>query len=109
VGYNPPAAAPNSGGYGGTPKAPQTSGGTISPCSIKSTIGGTSQFNGDWLHIRVPIPATYGTAGYAGCGLNDTVALDCWWKINYNFDSSGNTDNTTWSARVEGDPIHLTQ
>jgi hypothetical protein len=68
---------------------------------------GSSNFNGDWLHIRVPIPGTYScTPSTPG---NPATLPGCWWSITYSFSSTGNTDNTTWAVNVEGDPIHLTQ
>ena len=106
LGYssNPPG-----NGVGNAPSGTSSQTTPITPCAIVSHDSSGSHFNGLWLKIKVPIPATYGTAGYTNCTAGDTAALDCWWKINYNFDTNGSTDNTVWRAAVEGDPIHLTQ
>lgn len=74
-------------------------------CGIRTTVSGNRQFNGEWLTIRVAIPATYTCT----LGVNpETTAGSCWWGIEYNFSASAN-DVTTWRARIEGNPVHLTQ
>lgn len=74
-------------------------------CGIRSTISGARQFNGEWLSIRVAIPADYTCLS----GINpEAFGNSCWWGIEYNFSSSAN-DVTTWRARIEGNPVHLTQ
>jgi hypothetical protein len=45
--------------------------------------------------LTVDLPANYATA-YAAR----------WWKINYVF-SSAVTDRSTWSVRIIGDPVHI--
>ena len=71
---------------------------------------GIRQFNGEWLRIRVQIPSDY------DCNVNvntpQTTANSCWWGIRYAFQApaGGNaSDTTTWQARVEGNPVRLTQ
>jgi hypothetical protein len=70
--------------------------------------GGTprqSIFNDEWLTIRIDLPTDYTCT----LGLNpETTAGSCWWGIRYNF-SHPATDATTWRARIEGNPVHLTQ
>jgi hypothetical protein len=74
-------------------------------CGIRSTISGTRQFNGEWLTIRIAIPSNYTCTQ----GVNpETTANSCWWGIEYNFSASAN-DVTTWRARIEGNPVHLTR
>lgn len=76
-----------------------------SRCGIRSTVSGNRQFNGEWLTIRIAIPSTYTCT----LGVNpETSAGSCWWGIEYNFSASAN-DVTTWRARIEGNPVHLTQ
>jgi Flp pilus assembly protein TadG len=78
-------------------------------CGIRTTISGTRQFNGSWLSIRIAIPSDY------TCTLNtptnpvnpETDVDSCWWGIEYNFSAAAN-DVTTWAARIEGNPVHLT-
>ncbi len=102
-----PSAAQNSSHGGPTGvihNTPQASD-FASRCGIRTTIGGSRQFNGEWLMIRVAIPASYTCT----LGVNpETTAGSCWWGIEYNFSSSAN-DVTTWRARIEGNPVHLTQ
>jgi len=63
-----------------------------------------SLYNDEWLTIKVDIPADYTCA----LGENPEItAGSCWWGIEYDF-SKRATDVTTWRARIEGNPVHLT-
>jgi hypothetical protein len=74
-------------------------------CAIRSTVSSARQFNGEWLRVRVSVPTSYTCT----LGVNpETTKGSCWWGIKYNF-SSTTTDVTTWQARIEGNPVHLTQ
>lgn len=73
-------------------------------CSVRTSNSG-ALYNGHWVTIRVTIPTDYTCTE----GLNPELeAGSCWWGIRYDFGSSA-TDATTWQARVEGNPVHLTQ
>jgi hypothetical protein len=74
-------------------------------CAVNTAPSGTShRFNDEWLHIRIQIPSTYTCT----VGLNpETTAGSCWWGIEYAF-SAQPYDVTTWKARIEGSPVHLT-
>lgn len=68
-------------------------GGTLGSCDIPTS---DSRFNDHLVEIRIDIPDSY------------TCAADCWWKIDYNY--VGQTqDTTTWSARIEGNPVKLVE
>ena len=67
---------------------------------ITTSIGGHSSFNNTWIHIRVAIPATYGTNGLWGPGGGG------WWQIRYETPGGGN-DTTTWQVSISGNPVHL--
>jgi hypothetical protein len=69
--------------------------GSLSNCQV----GITSGFNGKSQHIRVPIPATY--------TCNATQTGGCWFRVTIDFGSATVHDTTTWSARIEGDPVRL--
>jgi hypothetical protein len=75
-------------------------------CAINTAPSGSSQrFNDEWLRIRIQIPADYACTP----GLNpETTAGSCWWGIQYAF-SAQPYDVTTWKARIEGNPVHLTK
>ncbi len=75
-------------------------------CAISTATTGSSQrFNDEWLHIRIQIPSSYTCT----VGVNpETTPGSCWWGITYDF-SSQPYDVTTWKARIEGDPVHLTR
>lgn len=81
-----------------------------SRCGITTATGGARRFNGTWLTIRIDIPTTY------MCNLSlpsapvnpEKTANSCWWGIQYVF-SDSSQDVTTWQARIEGNPVHLTQ
>lgn len=63
------------------------------------------QYNDEWLTIKVSIPADYSCV----LGVNpENTVNSCWWGIQYDF-SAAATDVTTWRARIEGNPVHLTQ
>jgi hypothetical protein len=74
-------------------------------CAINTAPSGAAhRFNDEWLRIRIQIPTTYTCT----VGLNpETTAGSCWWGIEYAF-SAQPYDVTTWKARVEGNPVHLT-
>ena len=76
-------------------------------CGVQSSVNGTRQFNGEWLRIRVQIPSTY----TCDTTVNnpESVANSCWWGIRYEFANGGASDITTWQARIEGNPLQLTQ
>ena len=75
-------------------------------CGIRATVGGVRQFNGEWLRIRVDIPSDY----TCDRTINnpETTANSCWWGIRYRFNGNA-SDTTTWRARIEGNPLQLTQ
>lgn len=60
-----------------------------------------SEFHNRWLKFEIDIPPTY--------SCNDTVVpSECWWKINYDYPSDAEVnDTTTWRAFIIGNPIHL--
>lgn len=61
-----------------------------------------SQFHNDWLQFEIVIPADY------ECD-EEVVPSECWWKINYDYPSDSEVqDTTTWRAFIIGNPIHLT-
>jgi hypothetical protein len=74
-------------------------------CAINTAPAGSAhRFNDEWLRIRIQIPSTYTCTP----GLNpETTAGSCWWGIEYAF-SAQPYDVTTWKARIEGNPVHLT-
>ena len=78
-------------------------------CSVRTAApgdGGTL-FNGHWVTMRVSIPPDYTCQP----GINpETDPNSCWWGIRYSFSGGGQpTDTTTWQARIEGNPLQLTQ
>ena len=58
-------------------------------------------YNGRSLTAQIPLPENY--------GCNAGSDLGCWFKINLDFGSGSPTDQTTWSARVRGDPVRLVE
>ena len=59
-------------------------------------------FNGRVVTVQVPLPDTY--------GCNAGSDLGCWFKVNLDYANSDiPTDQTTWSARVRGDPVRLVE
>lgn len=71
--------------------------GVLSNCTISGITSATN--NGKLQILRVPIPNSY-TCQSASTG-------GCWWRARVSFPGSTVTDATTWTARVEGEPIRL--
>jgi len=69
---------------------PAYPGGTLASCDIPTS---SARFNNYNVQIRVDLAAY-------------TCGADCWWKIDYNYPGQTN-DTTTWSARIEGNPVKL--
>lgn len=92
TGANPPCewSANESGGSG-------KGSGSETSCVIgTSKSGGGGKFNNWTLTIRIPLAEDY------------TCAADCWWKVRYNYPDQ-TSDTTTWSAYIEGNPVHLVE
>ena len=66
---------------------------TLANCDINYA---TNTFNNSQLEVRVHIPETY------------TCTVDCWWRIKVTYPGGAN-DTTTWSARIEGNPVALVE
>ena len=71
---------------------------TYTPCAIPTTDGGGgAMWNGQLLSVAIKIPPTY-------------TCTVCWWKVKYDLGgatSGSPNDTTTWSAAIQGDPVHL--
>jgi Flp pilus assembly protein TadG len=78
-----------------------TSSTTCTINGLTADTGSTNNFNGRLLTVQVPLPDNYGCA--AG------TDLGCWFKIQLIFTEGGVTDQTTWSARVRGDPVRIVE
>ncbi len=74
----------------------------VSTSSTCTQTGLTStNYNGRSLTAQIPLPENY--------GCNAGSDLGCWFRINLDFGSGSPTDQTTWSARVRGDPVRLVE
>ncbi len=84
--------------------ASNCNGRTGASSAITTNTGGSSNFNGCWVTIEIPIPSTYTAPlppGEPEAG---------WWKIRYvmgGSTSSTSFDVTTWQVRIRGNPVHL--
>ena len=66
------------------------------PCEFDTS---GQRFNNEWLEFRFDIPNDYTCSGGAN---------SCWIITDYNFAAGANvTERTTWTARINGAPIHL--
>jgi hypothetical protein len=61
------------------------------------------EFNNRYVEFRFDVPSTYTCP--AGDGSSPS-SPGCWIFVSYGV-SAGITDRTTWSAKVDGQPIHL--
>ena len=81
--------------------------------TVTTNTGGSSRFNGCWLHITVKLPASYDApipdASQWPSDLPASARGAGWWWIRYNMGSgSGNAfDLTTWQVGIRGNPVHL--
>ncbi|MEZ5176209.1 MAG: TadE/TadG family type IV pilus assembly protein [Acidimicrobiia bacterium] len=66
--------------------------GALAPCDFNFSPG----FNNHHMQIRIEIDQSY------TCGAN------CWWTLTVDYPGGAN-DTTTWSARVEGNPVKLVE
>jgi hypothetical protein len=67
-------------------------------CGITTSQSGNNKiYNGDWIRLRFTIPSTHDCSNNGG---------NCWSTVNYNFSNSP-FDRTTWTAKVNGTPVHL--
>lgn len=74
--------------------------------SVVTNTGGSSRFNGCWLTITIPLPASYS----APLPSSDTIATEGgWWQMRYIMGSGSGfaTDLTTWKVSIRGNPVHL--
>lgn len=71
------------------------------PCYLDTS---GQRFNNKWVDFRFPIPAAYTCDPSLGSG----GANSCWTDVDYNFfGATSVTERTTWSARINGQPVHL--
>ncbi len=70
--------------------------------SLRTAIGGASQYQNAWVTIQIPLAASYGAGGLTPPGETEPG----WWKIEYTISAAGN-DTTTWEVSIRGNPVHL--
>ena len=78
-------------------------------CEITTQSGpanATRRFNDTWLTIKVDVPD--GLHLHARRRTRSWSPDSCWWGVRYDY-ANGAGETTTWRARVEGNPVHLTQ
>ncbi len=84
---------PNGSGPACTWTASTGQSGSESDCSIPT---GSYNFDNHQMQIRIDIDNGY------------TCGTDCWWTISLIYPGGAN-DTTTWSARIEGNPVRLVE
>lgn len=72
--------------------------GALSNCRLNNVSSG-SGYQGKWQYINVPIPSNY--------TCNVQFAGGCWFRVTFDWTGSAPNDTTTWTARIDGDPIRL--
>lgn len=68
----------------------------LTDCIIDATRPARN-YNGDWIYVSIDLPGTYSCNG-----------ANCWWKVFYDYANEAN-DTTTWTARIEGNPVRLVE
>lgn len=53
------------------------------------------EYNNEWIDFRFAVDP--------GC----TCSSDCWVYVDYNLTAANPFERTTWTARIDGQPIHL--
>jgi hypothetical protein len=74
----------------------------LTNCQLTGVLNGaTPNWNGKTQRVRVPIPLNY------GCAVADP--LGCWFRLRVCFPDTRMqvTDQTTWTATLDGDPVRL--
>jgi Flp pilus assembly protein TadG len=71
--------------------------GNLTGCRLTNV--SSSTYNGKWQFVNVPIPSTY------TCNVSATGG--CWFRVTFDWTGSAPNDTTTWTARIDGDPIRL--
>jgi hypothetical protein len=74
------------------------SAGPLTNCQV-SGVSASNGWNGRSQTINVPIPSTY-TCNAASAG-------GCWFRVQVSFGAGAVHDITTWTARIDGDPVRL--
>jgi Flp pilus assembly protein TadG len=72
---------------------------TSATCKVNGLTSSTDQ--GKLRTVQIPLPDDYGCDAGSDFG--------CWFKIDIDFNGSNPTDQTTWSARVRGDPVRIVE
>jgi hypothetical protein len=75
---------------------------TVSGCSVSNMT--TGNFNGRLTTATVSIPTNYSCTPTGGSN-----PQDCWFGVALNYGNGTPQDTTTWTAKVLGNPVHLTQ
>ena len=66
---------------------------------VQATTGGTTHYNGHWLHFEIPIPTTYNP------GANPN---NWFWSLRYTISTGSTaTDTVTIAVGLKGNPAHL--
>jgi hypothetical protein len=65
-------------------------------------------FNGRVVSLEIQIPPGYGCVAEKIPCVEASLPEDGWWKIRYHTNGGDVSDRTTWSVRMFGDPVHLT-
>ncbi len=71
--------------------------GSIPGCVVTNVT--SARNNGKLQIVRVPIPSNYTCESSSQGG--------CWFRVRINFPGATVTDATTWTARIEGEPVRL--
>jgi Flp pilus assembly protein TadG len=71
--------------------------GALPGCQLTNVSSAT--YNGKWQYVNVPIPANY------TCTLSQ--AGGCWFTVKFAFPSGVPNDTTTWTAKIDGDPVRI--
>lgn len=101
-GYDSPDPLWSADNFADIPLTSQTCGGTSCIASNPDSGPGGFNFQDRTIRILVDLPDTY------TCQTIAAQPDNCWWRVQYEDSNSNATETTTWSVRVLGDPVRLT-
>jgi hypothetical protein len=75
-----------------------------------SGIGGTATptWQGQFGTVKIPVPDTYDCGTVVG-GNRVYGSADCWVRVSLDYPGGTVTDATTWTVKLDGDPVRLTE
>jgi Flp pilus assembly protein TadG len=82
----------------GLPGAPAALTKSLPSCQLTGV--SSTNYQGRWQNVAVPIPSSY--------TCSDSLPTGCWVRLKYDYSGSP-ADATSWTASIDGDPVRLVE